>query len=276
VASFPIWKARVRAWLQAETPPLLYVLDSRLSAQEEALRLQQAQATAVAAPASSASSVPASSRPTAAVKRSTKEERQLELDRQRVYNAIISALDDTHVGMIVTEVNEGDALGAWNILLRKYERNTAASRNQLRRELHTLRLGTSECVDEYKARALHIAARLRATKEVVSDGEVQYCLLEGLPAGYDVVRQALEVQDIVDLETTCIHLREVEDKLSRRSRDDEAERTDMRGPRASAAAVGRRLPQRQRGAAQLSALDWATGVANGVTPPAARWVGVHA
>jgi hypothetical protein len=38
----------------------------------------------------------------------------------------------------------------------------------------------------------------------------------------------------------------------------------------------RRLPQRQRGAAQLSALDWATGVANGVTPPAARRVGVHA
>jgi hypothetical protein len=140
--------------------------------------------------------------------------------------------------MIVTEVNEGDALGAWNILLRKYERNTAASRNQLRRELHTLRLGTTESVDEYKARAMHIAARLRATKEVVSDGEVQYCLLEGLPAAYDVVRQALEVQDIVDLETTCIHLREVEDKLSRRSRDDEAERTNKRGPRATAAAVG--------------------------------------
>lgn len=198
-ASFPVWKARVRAWLQAESPPLLYVLDG-------------AAPTPTAAGAASSPNGGGKALATARAK----DERH-ELDRQRVYNALISSLDDTHVGIIVTEVAEGDAQGAWRILLRKYERNTAASRNQLRRELHTLRLGDAEGVDEYKARALHIASRLRAAKEVVGDGEVLFCLLEGLTPAYDMVRQALEVQDVVDLEAACSHLREVEDKIRRRS-----------------------------------------------------------
>jgi hypothetical protein len=193
--SFPVWKARVRAWLQAESPPLLYVLDTTTTTTTMA---------------------DATSSPNGGGKAARAKEERHELDRQRVYNALISSLDDTHVGIIVTEVAEGDAQGAWKILLRKYERNTAASRNQLRRELHTLRLGDTEGVDEYKARALHISSRLRAAKEVVSDGEVLFCLLEGLTPAYDMVRQALEVQDVVDLEAACSHLREVEDKVRRR------------------------------------------------------------
>jgi hypothetical protein len=215
-SGFPVWKARVRAWLQAESPPLLYVLDGAGAAN---LALQDATAQGAAGPASAATASSSGNAPggAAGAKAAKKREERLELDRLRVYNALISALDDVHVGIIVSEVAEGDAQGAWKILLRKYERNTAASRNQLRRELHTLRLASKESVDEYKARGLHIAARLRATKEVVSDGEVLFCLLEGLPAAYDMVRQALEVQDIVELETACSHLREVEDKIRRRA-----------------------------------------------------------
>lgn len=215
--SFPVWKARVRAWLQAESPSLLYVLDGAV-----ATVTPQAAATAAASSAS-ASVSPNGGGKAASKRRDERSNERQELDRQRVYNALISALDDTHVGIIVTEVAEGDAQGAWRILLRKYERNTAASRNQLRRELHTLRLGDAEGVDEYKARGLHIAARLRATKEVVSDGEVLYCLLEGLPPAYDMVKQALEVQDVVDLEAACGHLREVEDKIRRRAGTGSAE-----------------------------------------------------
>jgi hypothetical protein len=212
-ASFPVWKARVRAWLQAESTSLLYVLDGSTGPLQQETQ-QQAAAASASSVSSSASVSAAGGKAAAAAKR--REERQ-EQDRLRVYNALLSALDDTHVGIIVTEVAEGDAAGAWRILLRKYERNTAASRNQLRRELHTLRLAESETIDEYKSRGLHIAARLRATKEVVSDGEVLYCLLEGLPPAFDMVRQALEVQDIVELEAACGHLREVEDKIRRRA-----------------------------------------------------------
>jgi hypothetical protein len=128
---------------------------------------------------------------------------------------LISSLDDAHVGMIVTEVAEGDAIGAWRILLRKYERNTLASKNQMRRELHSLKLGVKESLDEYKSRAMHIVGRLRSSKESVSDGELLYCLLEGLPVGYAMVKQAMEVQDISDVEEAFGHLREVEDRLGR-------------------------------------------------------------
>jgi hypothetical protein len=200
-ASFPIWKARVRAWLSAETPSLLYVLEDPDGATEGG----------AAAAAPTAASVVAAS----GGGKKKRGDQQLERDKLKVYNALISSLDDAHVGMIVTEVSEGDALGAWRILLRKYERNTAASRNQLRRELHSLKMNDAESVDVYKARALHLAARLRSMKEGVSDGELLYCLMEGLPSAYAMVRQALEVQDVVDLEEACVHLREVEDKLRR-------------------------------------------------------------
>lgn len=201
--SFPIWKARVRAWLQAATPSLLYVLEEPVVSDIEA------------SSSSSTSGPSASSSTSASGRAKKKEERHAEADRLKVYNTLISALDDAHVGLIVTEVSEGDALGAWKILLRKYERNTVASRNQLRRELHSLKLGGNESVDEYKARAMHIVARLRSSKESVSDGEILYCLLEGLPAGYAMVKQAMEVQDVVDVDEACGHLREVEDKLRR-------------------------------------------------------------
>ena len=76
-----------------------------------------------------------------------------------------------------------------------YERETTASKHQLRRELHRVQLGASESIESYKARVMHIVGRLRAMKEFVSDGETCYCLLEGLPKEYDIVRQSLEVQE---------------------------------------------------------------------------------
>jgi len=202
-ASFPIWKARVRAWLQAATPSLLYVLEESSSVSDAHETQSQSSSS------SSEASVPGGK------EKKKKNEKQIEGDRLKVYNLLISALDDTHVGMIVTEVAEGDALGAWKILLRKYERNTLASRNQLRRELHSLKLKIDESIDEYKARAMHIVSRLKSAKEIVGDGEILYCLLSGLPESYEVVKQAMEVQDIVDIEEACGHLREVEDRLSR-------------------------------------------------------------
>jgi hypothetical protein len=205
--SFPIWKARVRAWLQAATPSLLYVLEENTVGEVQEVQMSS---SSIVAPASGVS-VSAGGN----VKVKKKEGKQSELDRLKVYNMLISSLDDAHVGMIVTEIVEGDAMGAWKILLRKYERNTLASRNQLRRELHSLKLGVGESVDEYKSRTMHIVGRLRSSKENVSDGEILYCMLEGLPVGYAMVRQAMEVQDVVDVEEACGHLREVEDKLRR-------------------------------------------------------------
>ena len=69
-ASFPVWKARVRAWLQAESPPLLYVLDA---------------ATPTPTAAEAASSPNGGGKALATAR--ARDERH-ELDRQRVYNAL--------------------------------------------------------------------------------------------------------------------------------------------------------------------------------------------
>jgi hypothetical protein len=207
-ASFPVWKARVRAWLQASTPSLLYVLEESV--------ISEAQEVQTASSSSSSSSVVGPTSGSNVIQKGKKKDgKQVEVDRLKVYSMLITSLDDAHVGMIVTEVVEGDAMGIWKILLRKYERNTLASRNQLRRELHSLKLGVSESVDEYKSQTMHIVGRLRSSKEIVSDGEILYCMLEGLPMGYAMVKQAMEVQDVIDIEVACGHLREVEDKIRR-------------------------------------------------------------
>lgn len=224
-ANFPVYKARMRAKLQAAG--LLYVLDGGEAS---------ASATAAAAGGSgdggdAASTLPpqvksSSSRKAAGAvgaagqdSQSSRSDGRVEQDRQRVYGQLILTLDDAHVAIVTSEVAEGDAAGVWRMLLRMYERETVASKHQLRRELHRVKLGSTESIEAYKARVMHIVGRLRAMKEMVSEGETSYCLLEGLPKEYDVVRQSLEVQEVLTVEQLCSHLREAQERLRLRHRE---------------------------------------------------------
>ena len=193
--NFPVWKARMRARLQAAR--LLHVLDE---ASQEA-----------APPSSSASAA-------------TRKQHNHDAERQRVYAMLILALDDAHVAIVTSEAQEGDAGAAWRALLRMYERETTASRHQLRGELHRLRLGAGESIDAYRARVLHLAGRLRAMKEGVSEGELAYCMLEGLPRSYDVLRQAMEVQEGLTLDQMCSHLRDAQEKVKARAKEEQPAR----------------------------------------------------
>ena len=209
--NFPVFKARLRARLQAAG--LLYVLDGGEAS------------TVVTAAATVGGSDGDDVMGTLPVARSSKKERKakdsssagaigtagqdsqsssrggrVEQDRHRVYGMLILTLDDAHVAIVTSEVAEGDAAGAWRVLLRMYERDTTASKHQLRRELHRIKLGPVESIEAYRARVTHIVGRLRAMKEYVSEGEASYCLLEGLPKEYDVVRQSLEVQEALTTE----------------------------------------------------------------------------
>jgi hypothetical protein len=193
--NFPVWKARMRAKLQAAR--LLHVLDEP----------QEAAPT----PGGSSSG-------------SSKKQSQHDADRQRVYAMLILALDDSHVAIVTSEAQEGDAGAAWRTLLRMYERETTASRHQLRGELHRIKLGAAESIDAYKARVLHLAGRLRAMKEHVSEGEQMYCMLEGLPRGYDTLRQAMEVQEGLTLDQACSHLRDAQERIKTRAKEEQPAR----------------------------------------------------
>jgi hypothetical protein len=192
--NFPVWKARIRAKLQAAR--LLHVLDEQPEA------------------------VPSSASSTASVS-SSKKQNQLETDRQRVYATLILSLDDNHVGIVTSEVQEGDAASAWRVLLQMYERETTASKHQLRSELHRVKLGTGETIDAYKARVLHIVGRLKAMKEPVSEGEQIYCMMEGLPKAYDTLRQAMEIQDGLTFSQMCSFLRDAQDKQRAKNKEEQ-------------------------------------------------------
>ena len=195
--NFPVWKARMRAKLQAAR--LLHVLD------------EPQEAATIPGSSSSGSS-------------SKKQQNQQDADRQRVYAMLILALDDAHVAIVTSEAQEGDAHAAWRVLLRMYERETTASKQQLRGELHRLKLIAGESIDAYKARVLHLVGRLRSMKEQVSEGEQIYCMLEGLPRGYDMLRQAMEVQEGLTFDQMCSHLRDAQEKVKTRGKEEQPAR----------------------------------------------------
>lgn len=227
--NFPVYKARLRARLQAAG--LLHVLDGGDTSTV---------VTAAAAAGSGDGDDVVGTLPRSAKKKKKAEDPssagaagttgqgsqpprrggQAEQDQHRVYGMLILTLDDAHVAIVTSEVAEGDAAGAWRVLLRMYERNTTASKHQLRRELHRVKLGPSETVEAYKARVMHVVGRLRAMREHVSDGETIYCLLEGLPKEYEIVRQSLEVQEALNMEQICAHLKDAQEKLTLRYKEE--------------------------------------------------------
>ncbi len=226
--NFPVFKARVRARLQAAG--LLYVLDGG-----EASTAVTAAATVGGGdgddvmgtlPRSSKDKKTKDSSAAGAAgtagqdSQSSSRGGRVEQDRHRVYGMLILTLDDAHVAIVTSEVAEGDAAGAWRVLLRMYERDTTASKHQLRRELHRIKLGPVESIEAYRARVTHIVGRLRAMKEYVSEGEAGYCLLEGLPKEYDVVRQSLEVQEALTTEQICAYLKDAQEKLKLREKEE--------------------------------------------------------
>ena len=162
--NFPVYKARLRARLQAAG--LLYVLDGG-----EASTVVTA---AAAVGSGDGDDVMGTLPPTARKTRKKAEDPssagavgtagqgsqpsrrggQAEQDQHRVYGMLILTLDDAHVAIVTSVVAEGDAAGAWRVLLRMYERNTTASKHQLRRELHRVKLGPSETMEAYKARGV--------------------------------------------------------------------------------------------------------------------------
>jgi hypothetical protein len=210
--SFPVWKARIRAKLQAAR--LLYVLDEP----------QDADPT----PSSSGGSSVVGGDNKKTLARSVKKQDQQEADEQRAYAMLILALDDNHVAIVTSETEEGDVRAAWRVLLRMYERETTASKHQLRGELHRIKLNAGECIDAYKARVLHLVSRLRCMKESVSEGEQIYCMLEGLPKGYEMLRQAMEVQEGLTFEQICSHLRDAQEKLRVRAKEEQPARDLVR------------------------------------------------
>jgi hypothetical protein len=131
----------------------------------------------------------------------------------RAYSVMMTLLSDVHMHLVQPPlVAAGDAAGVWRALLAHFERKTMATRAHTRRMLHNSKMKEDEQFDMYKARKLTLATQLRGMGDAVTDSEMIFALMEGLPPSYRGVRLALEVQEVLTLEGLCTHLRDHQER----------------------------------------------------------------
>lgn len=91
------------------------------------------------------------------------------------------------------------AKDAWNQLEAVYQAKSNARKRQLRKELSQLKMGPTEPLAKYVARAKEIQNQLQATGYEVKDQEVVWALLAGLPTQYDTIVTVLETSSDADV-----------------------------------------------------------------------------
>ena len=87
------------------------------------------------------------------------------------------------------------AYEAWQKLEAIYKSKGQARKIQLRRELNTLKKDVSEPNSKYVARAQSLKSDLAAVGHNVSDEDVAYSILAGLPKEYEIASSILEAQE---------------------------------------------------------------------------------
>jgi hypothetical protein len=107
----------------------------------------------------------------------------------RAYGILIASLDDARTQMVM-HIEEGDTAGVWRTLCAHYERTSTASKAHTRSMLHKTRMELNEEFDLYKSRIIELKMRLASMGELVSDGELIYVILEGLPDSYAALKQS--------------------------------------------------------------------------------------
>lgn len=138
---------------------------------------------------------------------------QAKKKQNKAYSVLMLSLDDARTQMVL-HIKEGDAAGVWRTLVSQYESSSMASKAHTRSMLHKTKMDPA--VDLYKSRVVELKMRLEAMGETVSDGELVYVILEGLPAAYSALKQSLSVQDEFGFEKICGHIRDHQEKMKYR------------------------------------------------------------
>jgi len=104
---------------------------------------------------------------------------------------------------------------AWDTLQRIYQANTVARKLQLRRELNTIKMATTETLTQYFTRGQDIQDQLRAMGHNVDDTDVAFALLAGLPSTFDTIITVIENGTEENLTPTTILPRLVQEEQRR-------------------------------------------------------------
>jgi len=142
---------------------------------------------------------------------------------------LAQVLPDEMLLMVQKEMIEQNAAAVWSKLTAHFERKTTASRAHTRAQLHHIRMLHGEKFDLYKARAMALSMQLQGMGEIVTESELVFVLLQGLPNSYKGVREALEMQDALTVEGVSDKLRDVMERRAFGEEAEEEERTMFAG-----------------------------------------------
>lgn len=159
------------------------------------------------------------------------DEKLWKAQQRSVYTILTLSLDDIRLEMIMA-IEEGDAIGVWTVLTKHFERQTTASRAHTRSMLHKTKMDANEDFDIYHSRVMQLCIKLKAMNETISEGELIYVLLEGLPESYNQLKQSLVVQDAITVEKICEHVRDHQERIAHTVKIEEIETANyVRGGR---------------------------------------------
>lgn len=133
------------------------------------------------------------------------------IDKSNQAFALISLGLGAEQMRLILQVEDGDAHGAWKVLLDHYERDTVATKIQVYQQLFSCRMSSG--FDEYLADISNLVLRLKGMKEQVSDTFMICILLQGLPPVYESLQQAVMVKDNITFAEVVKHIRDAEVRL---------------------------------------------------------------
>jgi len=130
-------------------------------------------------------------------------------DDLRLYSYLYLALDKNSA-MLVKSMCCGQESGAaaWHVILSDFASRSVLHHNQIREQLHTMKLrdGDDACV--YATKVISLATQLKECGSMVSDEEVIGALLRGLPESYREFRMICSLNPC-SLSETVLRLRTV-------------------------------------------------------------------
>ena len=139
---------------------------------------------------------------------------------QKALAQIILHVKDHHLVMLGSCAS---AQVAWNTLKTTYEAKTNARKLLLRRELTQLKMGATEPLTMYAARATEIQAQLTTAGDNIPDQELAIQFLAGLPSAYAMITTVLISSDgALSIANMLPKLLQVEQMTTKQERPSEA------------------------------------------------------
>jgi Reverse transcriptase (RNA-dependent DNA polymerase)/gag-polypeptide of LTR copia-type/GAG-pre-integrase domain/Integrase core domain len=204
--NFGVWKMKVKAYF--EMVGLWCVLERQTTKSTDS-ELTSVKEEKLSSGGSSLASVS---------KQSTKELTEMKEKSMKAYTILILSLPTEQMQLIM-HIGNGDAYGLWSTLVNHYERKSLATRTHIREQMLSCKMGENESIDVFKSKLLVLSMRMSDMGEKVSESELLFMMIRGLPSSYDSLVQTMKVAGVASMEEAANHVKDHQEFLAVKRED---------------------------------------------------------